>query len=134
MKCMKFVLIAASSFALIGCTETKTMNLPVSVNPTVGLRNPGAYPGQNFGNGGATNCNTRNTVNGYIPFCPIPDDGDEFDSRNNIQTYAQIQQPVTYIQQPVGGFGVGVSLGAYSDVDPMISASVEAGAPIPTEY
>lgn len=48
------------------------------------------YPGQLFGNGGKTACVAANgspircTVDGGVPWCPPPNDGDEWDTRNQV--------------------------------------------------
>jgi hypothetical protein len=65
---MKYAAIALLALALAGCAT---------------MRPEDRYPaGANFGDGGATPCGTRQTSDGYVPFCPPPNDGDEWDVRN----------------------------------------------------
>lgn len=62
---------------------TASKKVSVAARPTVGLKNPGAEPGQTFANGGSTDCGYRWTTKGWVMTCPAPNDGTpEFDIRN----------------------------------------------------
>lgn len=61
---------------------------------TVGLKNPGAEPGETFSNAqGGASCEKRLTADGWITVCPQPNDGDSFDSRNQARQNAIVQFP-----------------------------------------
>lgn len=46
------------------------------------LRPPDRYaPGANYGDSGKTACGTRQMVDGRVPFCGFPNDGDEYTQR-----------------------------------------------------
>lgn len=130
MKHMRFIFVAGCCLFISGCAYTQSKSTcDMQARSVNGLKNRGAFPSENFGKDGAS-CGTRTIVDGYIPICNVPSDGDEFDPRNQIiqpafvPVVGQQAAPVTYIQQPTGGFGVSLEAGQNSDLDPMISASI----------
>lgn len=73
---------------------TATKVTPTAKVATVGLKNPGAQPGEIFSaaQGGAS-CQQKLTADGWITICPQPDDGDAFDSRNQARANAIAEFP-----------------------------------------
>ncbi len=126
MKKFVCVVIVAScfGFTLSGCAERVVKSCVPSVGQTtIGLRNPGAAPGENFDRNG-NSCGTRNTVRSLgVPFCPPPMVGDENDPRNQIA-----MQPVNTVTVPV------VTPTEYRDVDPLISLGASVNIPQPIQY
>ncbi len=60
--------LALCCVAFTGCKSTSGLLAP-----------PAKYrSGENFGDGGKTRCNTVQQVDGRIPFCGFPNDGDGY--------------------------------------------------------
>lgn len=77
MKSMMLFAVVVSMLAFSGCAET-----------TASGRISSYSPGQMFGDSGATPCLSQNgiplrsDVDGGVPFCGYPSDGDTWDPRN----------------------------------------------------
>lgn len=88
---------------------------PVSNVTTVGLDNPGAFPGEIFSSTQGISCQKRMTTDGWITVCAQPNDGDNFDIRNQMLG-APVPLQTRTVVAPEPSISIGARIGTPATV------------------